>query len=92
MALHEQTVISLIAILEDGQLQIRRSRRIFDNATAIAEQYHRHVEDPSDPTMTPETAAFLQRHFRITATSCEWTPETRAARHAFIAANAATSR
>ena len=44
--LTEQTVISQIGVLEDGQLQIRRSRRIFDNGVQIAEQYHRHVLEP----------------------------------------------
>ena len=46
----EQTVISAITILEDGQLQIRRSRRIFDGPTMLAEQYHRHVRVPGDDT------------------------------------------
>ena len=72
--------ISAITILEDGQLQIRQSRRVFDDAEQIAETYHRHVEDPSNLVMSPETQAFLQRHFRVTATSCDWSPETRAAR------------
>ena len=44
--LTEQTVISHIGILEDGQLQIRRSRRVFDNGVQIVEQYHRHVLEP----------------------------------------------
>ena len=78
--LTEQTLISAITILEDGQLQVRRSRRVFDSTEQIAEQYHRHVEDPSNPVMSPATQAFLQRHFRVTATSCDWSPETRAAR------------
>ena len=46
--LTEQTVISAITILEDGQLQIRRSRRVFDGTVMIAEQYHRHVVVPGD--------------------------------------------
>ena len=50
MALTEQTVISAITILEDGQLQIRRSRRVFDNAEMIAERYHRRVLGPGDDT------------------------------------------
>ena len=78
--LTETTTISAITILEDGQLQVRRSRRVLDGPEMIAEQYHRHVEDPSNPVMSPETRAFLQRHFRVTATSCDWSPETRAAR------------
>ena len=46
--LTEQTTISAITILEDGQLQIRRSRRVFDGTEMIAEQYHRHVLAPGD--------------------------------------------
>ena len=84
--LTEKTLISAITILEDGQLQIRRSRRVFDGPERLAEQYHRHVEDPAAPTMTPEVQAFLRQHFRITAMSCDWTPETRAARIAELAA------
>ena len=48
MALTEQTIISHIGLLEDGQIQVRRSRRIFDGSTMIAEQYHRHVVAPGD--------------------------------------------
>ena len=53
--LTEQTVISAITILEDGQLQVRRSRRVFDGAEKIAEQYHRHVLAPGDE-ITQENA------------------------------------
>jgi hypothetical protein len=48
MPITEQTLISAITVLEDGQLQIRRSRRIFDGTDMIAEQYHRHVLAPGD--------------------------------------------
>lgn len=48
--LTEQTLISAITILEDCQLQIRRSRRVFDGTEMIAEQYHRHVLAPGDNT------------------------------------------
>ena len=43
-------------VLEDGQLQIRRSRRVFDGPEMIAEQYHRHVLDPADPLPPGEDA------------------------------------
>ena len=59
MPITEQTVISAITILEDGQLQIRRSRRIFDGATMLAEQYHRHVIAPGDD-VTSEDARVKQ--------------------------------
>ena len=48
MALTESSVISQITILEDGQIQVRRSRRVFDGPNMIAEQYHRHVVAPGD--------------------------------------------
>mgnify|MGYP001597195122 CR=1 FL=1 len=48
MALTESSVISQITILEDGQIQVRRSRRVYDGAEMIAEQYHRHVVLPGD--------------------------------------------
>ena len=54
--LTEQIVISSIEVLEDGQIQVRRSRRIFDGVTRIAEQYHRHVLDPADPLPPGEDA------------------------------------
>ena len=66
--LTEQTVISAITILEDGQLQIRRSRRVYDGPTMIAEQYHRHVLAPGDETTTEDARV------RQVATLL-WTPE-----------------
>jgi len=55
MALTEQTLISHIGILEDGQIQIRRSRRIFDGEVMIAETYHRHVVEPGQDTSTEDS-------------------------------------
>ena len=46
--LTDTTVVSAITILEDGQIQIRRSRRVFDGPDMIAEQYHRYVLTPGD--------------------------------------------
>ena len=67
MALTEQTVISAITVLEDGQLQVRRSRRIFDGPTMVTEQYHRHVLGPGDDTTQEDTRV------RAVATAL-WTP------------------
>mgnify|MGYP001576959782 CR=1 FL=1 len=53
--LTETTSVSAITILEDGQLQIRRSHRVFDGAEMIAEQYHRHVLEPGQD-LTAEDA------------------------------------
>lgn len=62
MALTKQTVISHIGILEDGQIQIRRSRRIFDGPEMLAEQYHRFVLAPGDDVTTqpPQLQAICQ--------------------------------
>ena len=66
--LTEKYVYDAITIFEDGQLQIRRSRRVFDGAEMIAEQYHRHVIAPGDPT-TAEDA-------RVRAVAALlWTPQ-----------------
>lgn len=48
MPLTEQTTFSSITILEDGQIQIRRSRRIFDGTELVAEKYIRNVLEPGD--------------------------------------------
>ena len=59
--------ISAITILEDGQLQIRQSRRVFDDAEQIAETYHRHVLVPGDDT--------IQEDARVQAVAnLLWTP------------------
>ena len=80
MALTEQTVVSAITVLEDGQLQIRRSRRVFDGTEMIAEQYHRHVLDPADP-LPPGEDARVQAVVQLL-----WTPAVIAARKAARAA------
>ena len=46
MAFSEETVISKIEILEDGQMQIRRSDRVLKDGVVIAETYHREVLKP----------------------------------------------
>lgn len=66
--LTEQTVVSAITILEDGQLQVRRSRRIFDGAAVVAEQYCRHVLAPGDD-VSKEDERVRQ------VSSALWTPE-----------------
>ena len=80
--LTEQTLISSITILEDGQLQVRRSRRVFDGAELLAERYQRHVLGPGDD-LTNEDA-------RVRAVAeLLWTP---AVVTAFRAARAAQTR
>lgn len=48
MALSKQLVIDKIEILEDGVIQVRRSRRIYDDQDLIAEQYIRSLLKPGD--------------------------------------------
>lgn len=52
MALREVTVVSAIEVLEDGQIQIRRSRRVFDGSELLAERYHRVVLEPGQNVST----------------------------------------
>lgn len=48
--LTEQTIISRLEILEDGQIQVRESRRVFDHdgVTVISETFHRFVVKPDE--------------------------------------------
>ncbi len=66
--LTEQTVIDKIEILENGQIQVRKSRRIFDNDIKIAEAYHRHVLEPGQGLVGEDKR--VADHARLA-----WTPE-----------------
>lgn len=46
MALSEQTVVSVLTILEDGQIEMRKTRRIFDGTELLGETHHRQVLVP----------------------------------------------
>ena len=48
MALTERTVIDQITILEDGQLQVRRTTRVFKDGVEVGKTYHRHVVAPGN--------------------------------------------
>ena len=68
MALKEE-IRYFISILEDGQIQVREDRVIFDNDVEITRLHHRHVIEPGqDLTSEPSDRA------RRIATM-EWTPE-----------------
>lgn len=55
MALTEKTVIDQITILEDGLIQVRRVRRVFDDGELLAERFHRSVLEPGqDVTALPQ--------------------------------------
>lgn len=64
MALSEQSVISKIEILEDGQIQVRRADRVLKDGVVIAERFHRHVLEPGsdvsneDPRVKKAATAF----------------------------------
>lgn len=55
MPITKQSVISHIGILEDGQLQIRLSQRIFEDGVLLAEKYHRRVLAPGDSTTNEDS-------------------------------------
>jgi hypothetical protein len=46
MALTEETKVDKIEILEDGQLQVRMARVIYDDGKEVSRSFHRHVMDP----------------------------------------------
>ena len=68
MALTERTTVSAMTVLEDGQIEVRRSRRVFDATGLIGERYHREVLLPGQNiSMQPP---------RVTAIcAVVWTPE-----------------
>lgn len=44
----EETVIDQINVLEDGQIQVRKRRKMMEDGEEIAFTYHRHVVAPGD--------------------------------------------
>jgi hypothetical protein len=48
VALTEDTIIDSIDVLVDGQIQVRRSDRIFRDGVEVAHTFHRHVVSPGD--------------------------------------------
>jgi hypothetical protein len=70
MAITDTTIVSMIGILEDGQLQIRKTRRLIDDQTkdVIAEQHHRFVLLPG------EDVTKQSKQVQAVATLV-WTPE-----------------
>ena len=76
--LTEQTIIDKLEILEDGQIQVRRARVIYDDGKEISRTFHRHVIDPGrDVAKLPEEDA------RVRAVAeAVWTTEVVTAREA----------
>lgn len=64
----DTTVISHISILEDGQIQVRRTRRVLDNGELIGERHLRFVLEPGQ-----DVSSYPQRLQRIC--SAVWTPQ-----------------
>ena len=48
MAMTEESVVDQITVLEDGQIQVRRSDRVLRDGVVIASVPHRHVVVPGD--------------------------------------------
>lgn len=79
MALTEETKIDRMEILEDGQIQVRKARIIYDDGKEISRTFHRHVIDPGRDVAADQTDA------RVKAVAeAVWTPEVVAAREATL--------
>jgi hypothetical protein len=69
--LTEQTVIDKIEILEDGQMQVRKARVVYDDGKEISRTFHREVLDPGKPP-----ADMTEKDARVQAVAeAVWTPE-----------------
>jgi len=60
MAITDVTVITSINILEDGQIEVRRTRRIKDTDEVLGERHHRFVLEPGQ-----DISSYPQRLQRI---------------------------
>lgn len=79
MALTQQTVVDKIEVLEDGVIQVRRDRRVFDDAELIGHKYLRYTLEPGqDVTGQPPRVQVI--------CNAVWTPAVVAA---YLAAQAA---
>ena len=62
MALKKEVIIDLIQVLEDGQIQVRRATRIYEDDKMLSQSYHRHVVEPGTDysDQDPEVIAVCQ--------------------------------
>lgn len=67
MALTEQ-IRFFIGILDDGQIELRRTRQIMDGSEIVGEKHHRQVLEPGQ-----DTSAFPTKLRAITGVV--WTPQ-----------------
>ncbi len=84
MALMDRTSVTALTVLEDGQIQLRTTRRIYDGPLLVGETHHRMVLSPGDDVATqPEQVRQV--------CAAVWTPDVvtayRSARAAATAAD-----
>ena len=68
MALTKESMIDLIQVLGDGQIQVRRATRIVEDGVELSRSYHRHVLAPGDD-LTGQDARV------VAIAKATWTPE-----------------
>jgi hypothetical protein len=66
--LEKTTVIDQINVLEDGQIQVRKTTKIIDDGVEISKAYHRHVLAPGDDLTGQDTRV-------IAIATAVWTSE-----------------
>ena len=81
--LTEQTIIDKMEILEDGQIQVRKARVIYDNGVEISRTFHRHVIDPGRDVAADQPDGRVKR-----VAGAVWTKDVVDARKAKLAARA----
>ncbi len=64
----EVSVIDSINVLADGQIQVRRSDKVFRNEIEIANVLHRHVISPGDDLQKEDARVIM-------VAKAVWTPE-----------------
>ena len=86
MALTSETYIDKLEILEDGQIQVREAKVIYEDGKEVASSFHRYVLDPGrddDAKVQEKTAGRTGVDVRAVAQAV-WTPEKVAERKAFM--------
>ena len=91
MPLTSETKIDKVEILEDGQIQVREAKVIYEDGKEISKSYHRMVLDPARDTVADATSRTEGKRQKIDVASIAgaiWTPEKIQARKDFMAAQA----
>ena len=87
MALTSETHIDKVEILEDGQLQVREAKVIYEDGKEISRTYHRMVLDPGRDTLTnvdTKTTATRSKIDVLGVATTLWTTEKVAEREAVL--------